>query len=283
MPWSWQIRKQPPEQSYQLAQPVVEDRKWLRGTSRKILILQCVIALGLLLAIYQRTGDQTAHVLLGLGMLFAMLALLFRNRRDPFDPRPLNASSTLANPEMDEMLHGATEDPLGGASQAATESSTGDSNPSSPEPLVPEGAKRISDLKDLPPELAANPDVQKMLQKAGARGAWVKISSRDKSSDAGVGGDTKFDPEKVTISVTVKRSGQSSRFGATETMSEIPSELTSGDPKQMLDWVKSRGMLPPDASDVALPANTLHRLKMLVVCAAIAAAGGCLWVLYFNK
>ncbi|HLK88108.1 MAG TPA: hypothetical protein VKT27_16520 [Candidatus Binataceae bacterium] len=52
--------------------------------------------------------------------------------------------------------------------------------------LIPAGAKRVYDLKDLPPNLAANPEVRKLFERAGARGAWVKIESPGHSSIAGL-------------------------------------------------------------------------------------------------
>ena len=51
----------------------------------------------------------------------------------------------------------------------------------------------------------------------------------------------------------------------------------------MLDWVKSHGTLPPDTPGATLPANSFRRLKMLVVCAVIAAGCVGLWTLYFNN
>ena len=50
--------------------------------------------------------------------------------------------------------------------------------------MLPEGAKKVYDLKDLPPDLANNPEVRRLFERAGARGAWVKIDSPGHSSVA---------------------------------------------------------------------------------------------------
>jgi hypothetical protein len=43
--------------------------------------------------------------------------------------------------------------------------------------MIPEGAKKVYDLKDLPPSIANNPEVRKLFEKAGGRGAWVKVQT----------------------------------------------------------------------------------------------------------
>lgn len=50
--------------------------------------------------------------------------------------------------------------------------------------MLPEGAKKVYDLNELPPSLANNPEVQRLFERAGARGAWVKIDSPARSSAA---------------------------------------------------------------------------------------------------
>ncbi len=52
--------------------------------------------------------------------------------------------------------------------------------------LIPAGAKKVYDLKDLPPDLAGNPEVRKLFERAGARGAWVKVESSGRPSVSGL-------------------------------------------------------------------------------------------------
>jgi hypothetical protein len=68
---------------------------------------------------------------------------------------------------------------------------------------MPEGAKKVYDPKDLPPELAANPEAQQTLfQWAGAQGASLNITPCDQ-----VAGQKSQSPETVKIAAVVGAPG----------------------------------------------------------------------------
>jgi hypothetical protein len=63
-------------------------------------------------------------------------------------------------------------------------------NPSGPLDLsnqtqgaLAESAKKVYDLKDIPPELADNPGVQKLFEWAGGQSGWLKIGPRSQFTD----------------------------------------------------------------------------------------------------
>ncbi len=260
----------------------MEIRVWLRSSYRKIVIVQVVVVLALLVAMYRRTNGDAAHTMLALAMVFATIFLLFSTRREPLDPRPLDASSSPIDTKVHELLQGAPEDLRGASDQdlSPTQEPAQGSGLTNPESLVPEGAKRVYDLKDLPPEVAADPEVQKLLQMAGAR-AWVKVTRRDKSANSGFAGDAESGPETTKISVSIKRSGHPMQMGTTEETSELPPELDSSDPEQLARWVKSQEMRSSDARGATPPAKAF--LRLIVVFTAIAVAVVGLWMLYFNN
>lgn len=216
--------------------------------------------------------------MLGAPIVFLAIFLLFRSRRDASDPRSLAASSGLINAKVEELLQAMPEDLRGASGQdlGAAQKPAPGADLANAESLVPEGAKRVYDLKDLPPELAANPEIQKLLEKAGSR-AWVKVTRRGKSDNSGFAG-AEPGPEAVKISVSVKRAGQPMRMSTTEKMSELPSGLDPGDPQQLARWVKSQEML---SSDTLGSAKAFRRL--IIVGAVIGVLGVCLWALYFSK
>ena len=161
--------------------------------------------------------------------------------------------------------------------------------PKGPTGIVPEGAKKVYDLKDLPREVAANPEVQKMFELAGGRGAWVKITRR-----AQVIGQESQNPEAVKIVTAFSEAGhpqvdRAQVGGVKETA--LPPEALSADIHKLAEFVKSHGRLPAELQDMeelGAPLSSklmsiLDRIvtwtSFIVILAALAVAAVALWTL----
>jgi hypothetical protein len=163
--------------------------------------------------------------------------------------------------------------------------------PKGPTGIVPEGAKKVYDLKDLPPEVAANPEVQKMFELAGGRGAWVKITRR-----AQVIGQESQNPETVKIVTAFSEAGhpqvdRAQVGGIEETGQLTPALASSPDVHKLAEFVESHGRLPTDLQGMEklrapLSAKLIFILNriltwasLIVIFAALAVAAVALWTL----
>ena len=156
---------------------------------------------------------------------------------------------------------------------------------------MPEGAKKVYDLKDLPPELASNPDVQKLFEWAGAQGASLNITPCDQ-----VAGQKSQSPETVKIAAVVGAPGhlQVHRVqvgGIEETGQLTPALASSPDVHKLAEFVESHGRLPTDLQGMeklgaplsAKLISILNRIltwaSLIVIFAALAVAAVALWAL----
>jgi hypothetical protein len=161
--------------------------------------------------------------------------------------------------------------------------------PKAPTGIVPEGAKKVYDLKDLPPEVAANPEVQKMFELAGGHGAWVKITRR-----ARVIGQESQNPETVKIVTAFSEDPQVDRaqVGGVKEAAQLPRDLaSSADINKLAEFVRSHGRLPDELQDMeklGAPLSSklvpiLNRMltwaSLIVILAALAVAAVALWTL----
>jgi hypothetical protein len=163
--------------------------------------------------------------------------------------------------------------------------------PKGPTGIVLEGAKKVYDLKDLPPEVAANPEVQKMFELAGGRGAWVKITRR-----AQVIGQESQNPETVKIVTAFSEAGHPqvdrAQVGGVKETAQLPPDLASSvDIHKLAEFVKSHGRLPAESQDMeelGAPLSSklmsiLGRIvtwtSFIVILAALAVAAVALWTL----
>jgi hypothetical protein len=157
------------------------------------------------------------------------------------------------------------------ASRARTTFSPSDRLPAA----LGEGAQKVFDLKDLPPEMASDPEMQKLFEWAHERGASVKISRRVISPGA-------ENAAKVKIGLGFGASGPF-KAGSVEEGVQPSAEPPSGaDIEKLAKYVQTHGVMPADLGAVqgsGSPASpgtvpSLSRSVTLVLFVSIAAALG---------
>jgi hypothetical protein len=126
------MKELPPETSAELRQQAVRNRDWLRVSNFKFIIACYLVTLSLLTIVLHTGFNPMLRPLVILLSIVGFVGLFLRSQTTGNPPRSFNLSDETRG--------------------------------------VPPQSAKVYDLKDLPPELAANPDVQKLFEWAGAEG-----------------------------------------------------------------------------------------------------------------
>jgi len=169
----------------ELSQQAVKNRDSLRASNFKFIIACYLVILSLLTMVLYTGFNPMLRPLVTLLGIVGGVSLFLRWQTTGNSPRPFN---------LPEATPGA----------------------------MPEGAKKVYDLKDLPPELAANPGVQKLFEWAGAQGGWLKITPRGQFT-----GQESQNPETVKIGVGFGEPGHL-QVGRVEEMAQLGAEGNLG-------------------------------------------------------
>ncbi|HZZ07787.1 MAG TPA: hypothetical protein VFE43_04550, partial [Candidatus Binataceae bacterium] len=185
------MKELPPETPAELRQQAVKNRDWLRVSNFKFIVACCLAILSLLTIVLHTGFNPMLRPLVILLSIVGVVSLVLRSQTTGNSPRPYNQSDQ-------------TRDAL------------------------PESAKKVYDMKDLPPELAANPGVQKLFEWAGAEGGWLKIAPSDQ-----ITGQESQNPETVKIGAGFGEPGHL-QVGKVEDLAQLPLELASSSNVQKL-------------------------------------------------
>jgi hypothetical protein len=247
--WPSETKDSPPETFAEPRQQAVRSPSQLRAMNFKFIVALYVVIMGLLTIVLHTGFNPMLRPLVALLGIVGGVSLFLRSRVTGNSQRPINL-------------------------------------PEAPPGIVPEGAKKVYDLKDLPPELAANPDVQKMFELARGRGAWVKITRREQ-----VAGQESQKPQTVKIAAAFSEAGHP-LVGGVKEMTQLPPDLdSSSDVQKLAEYVESHGHLPTDPQGMAnfgAPVSSrlvsiLNRIltwvSIIVILAALAVAAVALWTL----
>jgi hypothetical protein len=146
-----------------------------------------------------------------------------------------------------------------------------------------QGAMKVYDLEDLPPELAANPGVQKLFDWAGTQGGWLKIASRDQLTG-------RESPEAVKIGIGFGEPGHL-HVGSVEEMAVPPELASSSDVPKLSEVVEPHAFLPSDLQAmerlgtplssklISILSRIVNWASLIVIFAALAVAAVALWSL----
>ncbi len=132
--WPSEMKELPPETSTEPRQQVVRNQSQLRAMNFKFTVALYVVILGLLTIVLHTGFNPMLRPLVVLLWVVGGVSLFLRSQVTADRPRPFDSL---------EQIRGA----------------------------LPERRKKLYDLKDLPPELAANPEVRKLFEWAEAQGA----------------------------------------------------------------------------------------------------------------
>jgi len=182
--WPWDVSNLTPEERAVLRQQALTSRRILRPAYFRIAIVVCIFVLVMLLIILHGAHDPVQRTLMVGLMIAGGAVMFFRNpRNDRFDPRPFSLEDEIlrggCKPEQNIVGGSATREAVHGVADIATGIPGVDPGlippQSSTAGTAGEGAPRqIHDLSELPPELATNPEVQKLFELGGVRGVWMK-------------------------------------------------------------------------------------------------------------
>jgi hypothetical protein len=238
------MKELPPETPAELRQQTIKNRNSLGFSNFKFIIALYLVLLGLLTIVLHIGFNPMLRPLVILLSVVGVMSLVLRSQTTGNSPRPYNQSDQ-------------TRDAL------------------------PESAKKVYDMKDLPPELAANPGVQKMFEWAGAEGGWLKIAPHQESQN----------PEAVKIGAGFGEPGHL-QVGKVEDLAQLPLELASSSNVQKLSALAElHEFLPTDLlgiEKVGTPLSSklisiLSRIvkwaSLIVIFAALAVAAVALWSL----
>ena len=252
--WPSEMKDSPSETPAEPGQQPVKSQRQLRAMNFEFIVALCVVIMGLLTVVLYTGFSPVLRPLITLLTAVGLVSLFLR-------------SQTRWNSRRTFDL------------------------PKGPTGIVPEGAKKVYDLKDLPREVAANPEVQKMFELAGGRGAWVKITRR-----AQVIGQESQNPETVKIVTAFSEAGHPqvdrAQVGGVKETAQLPPDLaSSADIHKLAEFVKSHGRLPAELQDMeelgaplsAKLISILNRIltwaSLIVIFAALAVAAVALWTL----
>ena len=243
------MKELPPETPAELRQQTIKNRNSLRFSNFKFIIALYLVLLGLLTIVLHIGFNPMLRPLVILLSAVGFVSLVLRSQTTGRLPRLFNLS---------DQTRGA----------------------------LSEGAKKVYDLKDLPPELAANPGVQKLFEWAGAQGGWLKITPRGQFT-----GQESQNPETVKIGVGFGEPGHL-QVGRVEEMAQLPHELTSSsDVQKLAEFVESSAFLPTDLQGmdklgtplssklVSILSRIVKWASLIVIFAALAVAAVALWSL----
>jgi hypothetical protein len=243
------MKELPPETPAELRQQAVKNRDWLRVSNFKFIVACCLAILSLLTIVLHTGFNPMLRPLVILLSIVGVVSLVLRSQTTGNLPRSFNLS-----------------DETRGA--------------------LPEGAKKVYDLKDLPPELAANPGVQKLFEWAGAEGGWLKITPRDQFT-----GQEPQNSETLKIGVGFGEPGHL-QAGRVEEMAQLPPELASSlDVQKLSESVESHAFPPTDLQGmeqlgtplssklVSILSRIVNWASLIVIFAALAVAAVALWSL----
>jgi hypothetical protein len=252
--WPSEMKELPPETSAESRQQVVRNQSQLRAMNFKFTVALCAVILGLLTIVLHTGFNPMLRPLVMLLGVVGAVSLFLRSQITADRPRPFDSL---------EQIRGAS----------------------------PEGAKKVYDVKDLPPELAANPEVRKLFEWAKAQGVSLKIGRRDQLT-----GLQSQSPETVKVGVGFGEPGHLQvqvgrmRVGGVEEMA--PPELAaSSEVQKLFAFVESRGLLPTDlqrmenlgtplsAKLISILSRTVTWASLIVIFAALAVAAVALWSL----
>jgi hypothetical protein len=252
--WPSDMKDSVPETSAAPRPPAIKNQSQLRAMNFKFIVALYVVIMGLLTVVLYTGFSSMLRPLITLLTAVGLVSLLLRTQTRWNSRRTFNL-------------------------------------PKAPTGIVPEGAKKVYDLKDLPPEVAANPEVQKMFELAGGHGAWVKITRR-----AQVIGQESQNPETVKIVTAFSEAGhpqvdRAQVGGIEETAQLTPALASSPDVHKLAEFVESHGRLPTDLQGMeklgaplsAKLISILNRIltwaSLIVIFAALAVAAVALWTL----
>jgi hypothetical protein len=252
--WPSDMKDSVPETSAEPRRPAIKNQSQLRVMNFKFIVALYVVIMGLLTVVLYTGFSPMLRPLITLLAAVGLVSLLLRSQTRWNSRRTFNL-------------------------------------PKAPTGIVPEGAKKVYDLKDLPPEVAANPEVQKMFELAGGHGAWVKITRR-----AQVIGQKSQNPETVKIVTASSEAGHPqvdrAQVGGVKETAQLPPDLASSvDIHKLAEFVKSHGRLPAESQDMeelGAPLSSklmsiLGRIvtwtSFIVILAALAVAAVALWTL----
>jgi hypothetical protein len=222
--WPSEMKELPPETSTEPRQQVVRNQSQLRAMNFKFTVALYVVILGLLTIVLHTGFNPMLRPLVVLLWVVGGVSLFLRSQVTADRPRPFDSL---------EQIRGA----------------------------LPERRKKLYDLKDLPPELAANPEVRKLFEWAEAQGASLTISPRDQFA-----GRESQNPETVKVGVAA-----------------------NSDVQKLSVFVESHGPLPTDLQAMeklgaplsAKLISSLSRIvtwaSLIVIFAALAVAAVALW------
>ena len=238
------MKELPPETPAELRQQTIKNRNSLRFSNFKFIIALYLVLLGLLTIVLHIGFNPMLRPLVILLSAVGFVSLVLRSQTTGRLPRLFNLS---------DQTRGA----------------------------LSEGAKKVYDLKDLPPELAANPGVQKLFEWAGAQGGSMKIAPHQESQN----------PEAVKIGAGFGEPGHL-EVGKVEEMVQLPLELTSrSDVQKLSAFVESQAFLPTDLQAmeklgrplssklISILCRIVKWASLIVIFAALAVAAVALWSL----
>jgi|GEM_PF-6360837 len=252
--WPSEMKDSPSETSAEPGQQPVKSQSQLRAMNFKFIVALYVVIMGMLTVVLYTGFSPMLRPLIMLLTAVGLVSLFLRSQTRWNSRRTFNL-------------------------------------PKGPTGIVPEGAKKVYDLKDLPPEVAANPEVQKMFELAGGHGAWVKITRR-----AQVIGQESQNPETVKIVTPFSEAGhpqvdRAQVGGVKETAQLSPDLAYSADIHKLAEFVKLHGRLPAELQDMeelgaplsSMLISVLGRIvtwtSFIVILAALAVAAVALWTL----
>jgi hypothetical protein len=243
------MKELPPETPADLRQQAVKNRNSSRASNFKFTIALYLVILSLLTIVLHIGFNPMLRPLVILLSAVGFVSLVLRSQTNGNLPRLFNLS---------DQTRGA----------------------------LPEGAKKVYDLKDLPPELAANPSVQKLFEWAGTQGRWPKIASHDQ-----ITGQESQNLETVKIGVGFGEPGRL-QVGRIEDMAQLPLELAySSDVPKLSEFVESHAFLSTDLRGIekvgtplsskliSIVSRIVNWASLIVIFAALAVAAVALWSL----
>ena len=210
------MKDSPPEGLAELRQQAVNSLNSLRVSNFKFIIALYLIILSLLTIVLHTGFNLMLRPLVDLLWIVGGVSLFLRSQTTHNPSRPLDLS---------DQTQGA----------------------------LSESAKKVYDLKDIPPELADNPGVQKLFEWAGGQGGWLKIGPRSQFTDQESQG-----AETVRISAglaepaplqvgKIEQTGNVGNVGRVEYRAQLPPELASRpDIQELSGFVESQAFLPSD-------------------------------------
>jgi hypothetical protein len=247
--WHSDMKDSVPETSAETRPPAVKSQSQLRVTNFKFIAALYVVIMGLLTVVLYTGFSPMLRPLITLLAAVGLVSVFLRSQTRWNSRRTFNL-------------------------------------PKAPTGIVPEGAKKVYDLKDLPPEVAANPEVQKMFESAGGHGAWVKITRREQ-----VAVQESQKRQTVKIVAALSEPGHPLVGGVKETAQLPPDVASSADIHKLAEFVKSHERLPAELHDMEelgapLPSKLVSILgrivtwtSFIVILAALAVAAVALWTL----